>query len=199
MLLDAALGYKSVWRILILFSEVPGKNLSREEIRSYTKLGNQSITQALFILKAFGILNFRKSGKAGLYQLNLANKYAKKIIELCQEEYRDLNALPFDILSPVREFARSVLDKNLGIEKIILFGSVAKRIFRENSDIDICVVFEKKYTVKEDMALAKIAQDIGDRFGRKLQLHLFSGEEFESKRKKDKLVMEILRDGLELV
>lgn len=200
MLLDAALGYKSVWRILILFSGVPGKTLSREELRRHTGLGNQSVTRALFILKTCGILNFRRSGKTNLYQLNLADKYTKKIVELCQEEYKDLNALPFDMMNPVREFVRSALDADLGVEKIILFGSVAKRIFRKDSDIDLCVIFEEEYTIKEDMTLAKAAQDIEDRFGRKLQLHLLTRKEFdELEKKKDDRVLGMLRDGIAVV
>ena len=47
MLLDICLGSKAVWRILLVLADLPGRGVTREEIRKFTKLGSKSLTDSL--------------------------------------------------------------------------------------------------------------------------------------------------------
>jgi predicted nucleotidyltransferase len=75
--------------------------------------------------------------------------------------------------------------------RIILFGSHAKGIATEESDFDVCVIVKER-NLREEAKLSKLSE--------KVQLHFFSEKEFEELgRKKDKLVEDILKDGIELI
>jgi predicted nucleotidyltransferase len=75
--------------------------------------------------------------------------------------------------------------------KVILFGSRAKGTATEESDFDVCVIVKER-NLKEEAKLGKLPE--------KVQLHFFSEKEFEElKKKKDKLVEDILKDGTDLI
>lgn len=196
MILDICLGSKAVWRILIVLSELPGRGVTREEIRKFTKLGSKSLTDNLKILKEFNIIKATKEGKLTFYKLNLANEFTTRIIELCNLEKEKLNNLNFEISIIVREFIRMCLDI-IEPKKIILFGSSVKTRYRKDSDIDICLITEKKLSVENDLSLEHATEKIEKRFKRNIQIHSFAEQEFEKlKKSKNLLVSEIIRDGI---
>ena len=199
MLLDICLGSKAIWRILIVLSELPGRGITREEIRKFTKLGSKSLTDSLKTLKEFNIIKAAKEGKITYYKLNLANKFITPIIELCRLEKEKLNNLNFEIAIILREFIRMCLDI-IEPKKIILFGSSVKTRYRKDSDIDICLVTEKKIRIEDDLMLEDIAEKIEKRFKRNIQIHSFSEQEFEKLKKSgDLVVSEIIRDGIIII
>ena len=193
MLIDIAFGSKAVWRILILLAGAPGKSLSRSEIREHSKLGNNPLSLSLRTLKKFKIINEKKIGKSLYYNLDLTNEFVSDILRVIEDERKNLNNLPYRFSLILRELTRKLID-TIEVEKVFLFGSVAKRIYREDSDIDIAVV--GKFNAGEKLRVAEFLEEIEDRFKKKIQIHYFTEKEFT---KKDKLVMEILRDGVELL
>lgn len=70
-----------------------------------------------------------------------------------------------EVINLLREFKRTSGEK-YGIEKLALFGSVARGEQREDSDIDVCVKF-KKTTFRLYMALQ---EDLERLFGIKVDL-----------------------------
>jgi len=196
MFLDICLGSKAIWRILIVLSDLPGRGITREEIRKFTKLGSKSLTDSLKTLKEFDIIKAAKEGKITYYKLNLANKFTIQIIELCRLEKEKLNNLNFEVSIILREFTRMCLDI-IKPKKIILFGSFVKTRYRKDSDIDVCVITKEKIKVNDDLMLEHISEKIEKRFKRNIQLHLFSEQEFEKlKKSKHLLISEITRDGV---
>lgn len=199
MLLDICLGSKAIWRILIVLSDLPGRGVTREEIRKFTKLGSKSLTDSLKTLKEFDVIKVIKGGKITYYRLNLANKFTIQIIELCRLEKEKLNNLNFEISIILREFIRICLDV-IKPKKIILFGSSVKTRCREDSDIDLCIIMEKKIKIDDDLMLTHITDRIEKRFKREIQIHSFSEQEFEKlKKSKNLLVNEIIRDGITVI
>lgn len=199
MLLDICLGSKAVWRILLVLADLPGRGVTREEIRKFTKLGSKSLTDSLKTLIEFNVIKSTKEGKQTYYKLNLANKFTSLITELCRLEKEKLNNLGFEISTILREFIRMCLDA-IEPKKIILFGSSVKTRYRKDSDIDICVITEKKIKVENDLMLEHITERIEKRFNRSIQIHSFSEQEFEKlKQEKNLLVNEIVRDGIILI
>ena len=63
MLLDICFGNKSAWRILVLVSEAPGRGVSRQEIKKFTKLGDNALVKTLSDLELFRIVLKKKTGK----------------------------------------------------------------------------------------------------------------------------------------
>ena len=199
MLLDICLGSKAIWRILIVLSDLPGRGITREEIRKFTKLGSKSVTDSLKTLKEFDIIKAVKESKITYYKLNLANQFITQIIELCRLEKENLNNLNFEISIILREFVRMCLDI-IEPKKIILFGSIVKTRYKEDSDIDIFILTKEKLKVNEDLMLEHAAERIEKRFKRNIQIHSFSEQEFEKlKKSKNLLIHEIIRDGINII
>ena len=197
MLLDVCLGTRSSWKILFVLSEAPGKAISRREIYSLTRLGNKVITKFLLLLEKFGVISSKKIGKTFYYSFILSNDFAKKIIEIVNFEKIRLNNPDFYVLNILRDFVYELTNSKLEIlHKVILFGSYAKRTYTEKSDIDIAIVISKKDSDYE-LIVTDAIQSLKKRYKKEIQLHYFTIEEFNTS--KNRLILEIKKDGIELM
>ncbi|MEA3513948.1 MAG: nucleotidyltransferase domain-containing protein [Nanoarchaeota archaeon] len=196
MLLDICLGSKSAWRILILFGESPGAGFTRQDIRNHTKLGNKALSFALKRLISFGIL-VKNKGELPLavYKMNKDNKYYQDILNLLQEERKDLNHLPYHFSMIAREFSREAID-SVNVLSIYLFGSIAKGTYRDDSDIDFAIMLKEK-TPKDDITINMITDKLSERFRKKIQCFIITEKQVSKKR--TKLVEEILKHGIKLI
>src|SRR3989338_7329960 len=141
-MLENILGNKTVWKILRLMAEAPGRPVSQREIRGLLRLGFSNMQGTLNQLIYSSVLGTKKQGKTTYYCLNLTNELAQEIIRLVDLERKKLNNLQPSKSAVLAEFERKVLEKIKSVKKIILFGSVAKRISTQDSDIDICILTE---------------------------------------------------------
>lgn len=197
MLLDVCLGTKSAWKILFVLAEAPGKAVSRKEIQKLTKIGNKVLTKFLIVLEKFGMVIADKIGKTYYYRLDMNSQFTGKIIEIIREEKRELNNPDFEVLNVVREFVYELTNTNLpNIKSVILFGSYAKRTYHKESDIDIAIITGGK-DVNEELLTTEICDGIKKRFKKQIQPHYFTEKEF--KEQKNKLIQEIIKDGLRLM
>lgn len=195
MFLDVLLGSKATWRILLLMAESPGSRLTRAEIKKFTCLGNNAITESMKDLLIHNIMNARKNGKTS-YGLDMADEMTKQILLLCEMERKRLNGIPYSFSLILREYVRIILAISAPL-RIILFGSVAKRVYREDSDIDIAIIFDDELKTQARLDMEGAADRLKKRFGKEIQQHIFTVKEFEIS--KDKLVLEIRRDGIDLL
>jgi len=181
---------KSNIKILYLFSEVPGKSLSRKEILKLTKLANNPLDNSLkYLVNSKILVKERKK-----YKLNFENEFVEVINNLFKKERAKLRNLSYTIWLILFEFITKLLNK-IDVKEIYLFGSYAKLVYNEKSDLDICVVVEKRMP-EIDFKIEKIVSSIEKKFDKKLQIHLFEEKEFK---KRSKIVREISEDGIKLV
>lgn len=198
MLSDICFGSKSVWRILILYGESPGTGFTRQELKEHTKLGNKALSFALKRLTTFNILSAKKDVlPLTVYKLNMNNPYTTDILNILRKEKNDLNNLKHNFALIAREFSRKVIDI-VDVLGIYLFGSIAKGIYREDSDIDFAVVLRKK-TPKDDMLISTIADETSKKFKRKIQYFIFTPRQISDSRKRSKLTEEILKHGIKII
>ncbi|MBU2561449.1 MAG: nucleotidyltransferase domain-containing protein [Nanoarchaeota archaeon] len=199
MLLDVCLGTRTAWKILFVFAEAPGKAVSRKEIQQLTKLGNKVLTKFLLLLEKFGMITSSKIGKAYYYRLNLSNPFAEQIVETILLEKKHLNNPDFSALNVLREFVYELTNADLeNLEQVILFGSYAKRTFSKDSDIDVAVITQEK-SADDELLITDIIDRLHKRFRKEIQPHYYTTKEFKALEKKDKLVKEIVKDGIRLV
>jgi predicted nucleotidyltransferase len=85
-----------------------------------------------------------------------------------------------------------LLDKTK-FDRIILFGSYAKHTANVSSDIDIALIFKKKDT-KQEFKAEEIADELEERYKKKIQLHYLAADELE--KGKSELVKEINKEGI---
>lgn len=199
MLLDVCLGTKSAWKILFVLAEAPGKAVDRKEIRRLTKLGNKVLTKFLLLLEKFDMILVSKIGKTYNYKLNLSNPFVEEILDLIKLEKRKLNNPDFIILNILRELVYELTNVNLkNLKEVILFGSYAKRTHHRESDIDIAIILKEK-NVNDELLITAVIDKLKKRFKKEIQPHYYTEKEFKDLKKKDKLVQEILRDGIKLM
>lgn len=179
---------KDILKVLTIFSISPGSKFQRKELKEKTRLNNVNLDNAINALLNSSLIQKEKR----LFFLNLDN--AKTIINLISLEYKRLKELPLNVYFSIIDivFFLSKLKKIKGY----LFGSYAKLIFKEDSDIDVAIV-TNKINEKEKKELSKLIQRLELLYGKQIEIHYF-GEDFY-KNKKDPLVGEIMKNGVQLI
>lgn len=196
MLLDICLGTRTSWKILFVLSEAPGKGVSRTEIRRLTRLGNKVITKFTSLLEQGELISSSKVGKTRYYKLNLSNPFTIQVLEMIRLEKKNLNNPDFEALNIVREFTYELTNlAQDNLRRVILFGSYAKGTQTDNSDLDIAIIVNQRNSDSEILITDAISR-ISKRFNKEIQPHYFSSGEFEKSKNKNKLVHEILKDGI---
>ena len=174
-------------KILLFLAISPGSKYSRKEIREKTQINNVPLDTSLTELLNFKLILF----KDRLYSLNLENNIVKQIMEGISE----IKNVPLKIQFIIFEFI-SEIAKFRGIKKIVLFGSYAKLIYSEKSDIDIAIIIEEdRENIQKKISL--IAEKLSKKYKKQIQEHFFT--EKDMKHKEDALIRDILRNGRALV
>ncbi len=172
---------KNIVRVLTYFLISPGSKYTRKEIKEKTGMNNVPLDDTLTKLKNLKLISENKK----IYSLNFSIEKNKEIFDLLSEEYKNFN-IPHRIYNAIVETAEK-LAKIRSVSSAILFGSYAKLIQTENSDIDIAVIFADKTKKQAD----KIKREIG-KINKKIELHFFEDKEMKAD---DALIRDILRNG----
>ncbi len=99
------------------------------------------------------------------------------------------------IIELLRQF-KAKIQKKYDIEKIILFGSVARGIYTKESDIDLIIVgdeFKDKSVLKRSPPFY-LEWDLGY----PVDILCYLPSEFEEKKKQISIVREAVREGIEI-
>ncbi|WP_424359654.1 nucleotidyltransferase family protein [Methanocella sp. MCL-LM] len=180
---------KDGFKVLTVFSISPGSRYKRNELKEMTRLNNVPLDNVIVRLVNCGILRIEKN----LYQLSFEKEETKKLIEIVSQQYKELRELPLSVFFLLAD-AVDVLSAVKGIE-VYLFGSYAKLVYREKSDVDLAVILKAGQKTPDYVKLSMKLEKV---YGKKVQIHDFESEGFY-KNKKDPLVSEILRNGVRLL
>ena len=177
------------FKILSVFALAPGMRLRRQELKQKTKLNNVPLDGALARLASAKILLKEKK----LFVVNFENVQSKPVISLISQQYKMMRELPLDVYFFLLDVSNK-LTTTTPIE-LWLFGSYAKLIYKENSDVDIALLAPKNFD--KEFAI-KLMQKFEKKYDKNIELHVFDKARFY-KNKRDPLVKEILRAGLRLI
>lgn len=177
------------YKILSFFSLSPGSRFNRKEIKNRILLNNVPLDAALSRLLSSGILIKERN----YYSINLEDDYSKKMIDICKKQYKKLREPPLNVFYMLIDLI-SGISVHKGTE-ISLFGSYAKLVYSEKSDVDLAVLT----TLKTDKGfIRKIAAKLEKTYEKNIELHFFDKRSF-LKNKKDPLVEEIIRNGVKII
>ena len=92
----------------------------------------------------------------------------------------------------IRRYALALKQEGIPVEKLILFGSYAKKQRHPHSDLDICVISETfgKHPLRESMTLAAVAVEVDSM----IEPHPYHPNDLNNKY--DPLAKEILTHGI---
>lgn len=187
---------KNIVKILTFFSISPGSKYNRKEIKEKTKMNNLPLDNALIRLLKSEILKQEKN----LYFLNLNEpSEVKDLWKYIYHVYYDkFHSLPFDIFYILIEISDK-LSLIKSIKNIFLFGSYAKLIYKEDSDVDIAIIFYKKIKdkMREEKKINKIIAKIEKKNKKRIEIHFFSEEDL--KHKEDPLIKDIIKNNIQII
>jgi predicted nucleotidyltransferase len=181
---------KDIMAVLTVFSLSPGSRFRRKELKEKTRLNNVSLDNALTLLLNSGLIKKEKR----LLSLNFDKENTRQVIALVSQEYKNLRELPLDVYFSVTGLV-SFLDKLKGFE-VYLFGSYAKLVFKEGSDIDVAIV-SGRMDSKTKAKIGKATSKLESRYKTSIEVHYFTKKFHKSK--KDPLVKDILKNGIRLI
>lgn len=185
--LDELIHGRVAVRVLRLLCLFPSKEFTGREIAREAHVPPSNAIAELNRFYEQGLVQRRTAGRSQLWKLVPEHALVPELRELFESEHglgRDL-----------RRRLAVELRRILGVERAVLFGSVARGESRGSSDIDLLVI------AKDARSKARLLQAAGNlrdvvarRYGNRLQLVVYSLEEWKS-RKGPELVREIEQDG----
>lgn len=180
---------RNIGKILSLFSISPGSKFTRKEIKEKTMLYNIPLDKALTVLLNNKILIKEKR----LLSVNFEDNNAKNIIEIIKKEYLRFKEIPLKIYYLLLDICASLSELNQ-IENICLFGSFAKLIYTEKSDIDLGIILQREDKVLIQKIKSEIAK-IEKKYEKTIEEHFFEKNDLSEK---DPLIEEIKRNNIVL-
>jgi len=153
------------FKILRLFFNNPSKEFYVNEVKKETQLSPNIVCKELKNLTNKGILKSEKKANSLYYKSNNQDYTVK-----------ELKRLYFIMQNQLKETINDLFKKPQ-IKKVIIYGSMVKGDYDEESDIDICLIGIK---------IPKIDKEQYEKiFKRKIQLISLSISEFEKLKDKD--------------
>jgi predicted nucleotidyltransferase len=192
-MIDNILGNKVLIRILRFLYLSPNRYFSFLEFENYIGAGREGIRLALRKLEFYGMVYLEKKG-GKRYKLKLDHPIVERLEGLFSYEKSFFQGIDPKKMNIISNFENDCVKKIDGLKGIWLFGSVAKSKSTEKSDIDLFVLV-KNNTAFIKTALEEIKEKYEDK--RNIQTILMDEEEFR-KRKKSKLMKEIMNTGISL-
>ena len=173
------------FRILSLYRLNYLAQYHTREMARLTKKSHVTLLPHLKVLEKDKILRAKTMGKNKVYTLNLDNILTKSYIFISEL----LESILFqEQVFLIKKITTEISKLNLS-GSLILFGSYAKKTFKEDSDIDFFYLGELK-----EAEIIK-AKAIGKVYGKMINIKITSIKNFESGlRKKDALIIEIIKD-----
>lgn len=177
---------KNSAKILMLLAISPGSRYSRQEIKEKSEINNVPLDSALNELVSFKMVLLNER----LYSLNLENSSVNQILDELKQK---IGNLPLKVQFILLEFVSST-SKIDEIKQAILFGSYAKLIYSEKSDIDVAIVLnEQKNVDKIKKKISLTADKLSKKYKKQIQEHFFT--EKDLKHKEDPVIKDILQNG----
>lgn len=182
---------KNVVKVLALFLISPGSKHIRKEIKEKTEMNNIPLDNTLNKLLNLRIIKQEKS----LLLLNQEYEF-KNLIEKIRKEFVELN-LPLKIYYIVLEVSDKLAEIS-AVKQVYLFGSYAKLIYHEKSDIDFAVIFDNKIKKREaiEKKITQIIEKVSDKKKKEIEAHFFLDKNMKEK---DPLIKDILRNSKKIL
>jgi len=166
--------------------------MSEREIASVLDVSHMSINRMMKELADINFVHYVTIGKAHLWQVN-RRSYAFKVLS---QLINDISK----IKGPLEDLKKTILE-NLSppiVKKAVLFGSVAKGIESENSDIDIFILVKNLEKKKEiETSVERLSNKCFDLYGNRLAPYILTDHEIKQKRNLS--VIQEINQGIQLI
>jgi len=187
--LETLLGSKVKVKILRALFRFQTKTFTSRELASNIKVSHTAVLKSLGDLQGMNIIKIESHGTSNLITLNKDSHLIADLNRLFNSETGTLQHLKDEL--------RKILPQ---AKSIALFGSVAAKKEKLNSDIDVLIITNDKG--KAAGMIAKKQEEFSKKFGNVISAYIMTKNEFNRKRNTDlvKSILEnhIMIDGEEL-
>ncbi len=193
-MIENIIGNKVNIRILRFLYLSPNRYFSFLEIEKFIRAGRAGMVSALQKLEHYGLVYTEKKG-GKRYKLKIDHPIIERLDHLFAYEKKFFQGIDPQKLNVIANFENDCIKKIPGLQEIRLFGSVAKGKAHERSDIDLFLLVEKNSPV-----IKTTIEEIKEKYEKKYKIQTIIMDEKEfSKRKKEPVVQEIIKTGINIV
>ncbi|WP_458190100.1 nucleotidyltransferase domain-containing protein [Haladaptatus sp. NG-WS-4] len=184
--------YEAMDDILEITAHNPTSEFSNRDLQTLTGFGGPSVSKALTLLTALGLITRRDVGRKTLYQINDDHLHEADdpLLEIPQAPFRQ----------PLKRLRDRVTEELSSIAGIVCFGSVARGEADRVSDIDLFVLTNNDdELVATRRAISKIKSDLETQAidGQRYEFETFV-ESPASARRRGADLRPIFQEGVEL-
>ncbi len=176
---------RNMVKILTLFSISPGSKFTRDEIKKKTLLNNVPLDNAINTLFKEQLIIKEKR----FLSLNFENPNLRSIIQLIKKEHIRFKEIPLNVYFALLDLSKQLAQLKQ-IAHIYLFGSYAKLIYTEKSDIDLAIILKKEDIIKK---IKNEIKKIEKRYNKIIEPHFFEKKDLKQK---DPIIKEIKRNSI---
>ena len=186
--LENIAGSRAKARIIGTMAAFPSRKWTGRALALQSGFSQPRAWRVLHELSEQGIVSFERAGNSEIWAFNEMHLFAEDLKRFAGAKQALLDSLLRAVKTEVG-LAR--------LDRVILFGSVARGDELPGSDIDILVVFRLARDEQQIRAgFAKVEFKLERMTGNAPRAIFYSEREFEAKRRRDAFIMEAVRDGL---
>lgn len=194
-MIDTILGNKVLIRILRFLYWSPNRYFSFLELEQYIGAGREGIRQALKKLVYYDMVYVERTG-GKKYKLKLDSPIIERSKSLFDYEKQFFQGVDPKKLQVIANLENDLLKAADGLQRIIVFGSVAKGKAKEKSDIDLLIVMK---TGKNTIQVKTTIEEIKEKYEKRYAIQTILIDEAElTKRKKEPFIQEVLKTGIDI-
>ena len=180
--LETLLGSKVKVKILRALFRFHTKTFTSRELASNIKVSHTAVLKSLGDLQGMNIIKIERHGTSNLITLNKDSHLIADLSILFSSETETFQHLKDEL--------RKALPQ---AKSIAIFGSVATRKEKLNSDIDVLIITSDKDKTSD--MIAKKQEEFSKKFGNVISAYIMTESEFSRKRKTD-LVKSMLENRI---
>ncbi|MCK4762145.1 MAG: nucleotidyltransferase domain-containing protein [Candidatus Aminicenantes bacterium] len=167
-------------------------SMSEREIASVLDVSHMSVNRIMKELANMNFVNYLTVGKAHLWKVN-RRSYTFTVLSRLLTDISKIDNPLNDLKKTIRESLPRAM-----VKKVVLFGSVAKGLERENSDIDVFfLVKNKKMKEQIEPYIEQLSNKCVDLYGNRLAPYILT--EHEAKQRKDLGVLAEINQGIQII
>ncbi|TYL36160.1 hypothetical protein CV102_23740 [Natronococcus pandeyae] len=178
--------------ILEITAQNPSTEFGNRDLQELTGFGGPSVSKALSLLEAMGLVVRRDTGNKTFYRIDERRLHEADdpFLEISQAEFRE----------PLRQFAHRIDEELSSIAGVVCFGSVARGEADRVSDLDVFVLVDNDdELVTARRTVSDVARELEETpiDGQRYEFEVFV-ESSESAHRRGEHLRPIFREGITL-
>lgn len=151
--------------------------MSEREIASILKISHMSVNRIMQELAELNLVHYMVVGKAHLWKVN-RNSYAYRMFDKIIKNIEVWT----DPLGELKQLVLRTLPLK-SIERIVIFGSISKRVEKPDSDIDVFILAKDVQCQKKiEEVIDQLANDCLEAFGNRLSPYILTPQQLKQKK-----------------